>query len=200
MQVSGFGYSALGDTVPESVLDAKWPHAPGWVPMAANIMICLHMVAAVQIYAQVIPNEHADKPPARRPKGSARGGPSGTPLEEWDGGPSLASHALHPGSLPPRAALPPSRPGGPQVLFTTVELWLSRPLSHCGLSLVVSDLEAAARPRARRLAAASLRVGVRCALIGVCMMLAVLVPSFSAVIGLIGALLFWPAGGWLAQG
>lgn len=65
------------------------------------------------------------------------------------------------------------------------------------LSNSFSNLPAGvAPPSARRRAAArlALRLVVRSALVAIAMVLAVLVPSFSSVIGLIGALLFWPAG------
>jgi len=42
--------------------------------------------------------------------------------------------------------------------------------------------------------AAALRLVVRTVMVGVGMLLATVIPSFSSVIGLVGALLFWPAG------
>lgn len=49
LAVASTNYSALGDAVPDSVLDAGYPHAPDWVPLVANVMIALHMVSAFQV-------------------------------------------------------------------------------------------------------------------------------------------------------
>ncbi|GBF95520.1 hypothetical protein Rsub_07870 [Raphidocelis subcapitata] len=45
-----------------------------------------------------------------------------------------------------------------------------------------------------RLALAALRLCVRTLLVALCALCSVVVPSFGSVIGLVGALLFWPAG------
>lgn len=168
--IAGTSYSALGDNVPGSVLDASWGGAvPKWVPLIANVLIFLHMVSAFQIYAQPLfqCTEEATTKLLRKLGGSCRC--------FW---------------------APSAPPGGTEAAVTR---WASSP------SVIVTKGDDAhtssSNPKTptpgrkrRLLGRAVLRVVVRTVLVASAMILSVLVPSFSSVIGLVGALLYWPAG------
>ncbi|EFN54340.1 hypothetical protein CHLNCDRAFT_24724, partial [Chlorella variabilis] len=106
ISVASTGYASMGDAVPGEVLDG-FTDAPPWVLIVANLAICVHMLSAFQVFAQPIFDSIESQIKAAGQQVSWRGHPT----LPW--GSAYGRHGAEPGGLSLPARLPACLPARP---------------------------------------------------------------------------------------